>query len=202
MTRKQNNFYLRWYEAQRAGKTAARRALLLWLLPAVLLVTACLAALAVVLVQTYGLRTRSASILGWCYDEPNYTSYARSVTDQQDTQYYRDQAQYARDLTGLLESYPRVTSALLNRIEAAGNASISIIFRSYDAATGTLTFEAASNQVIDIPAYIRSLEGCGAFSRVRYTGYSSQNESYTIHITCTLAAPAAAGQAAAQEAAP
>ena len=49
MARKQNNFYSRWYEAQRAGKAAARRTLLLWLLPAVLIVTACLAALAVVL---------------------------------------------------------------------------------------------------------------------------------------------------------
>ena len=79
MARKQNNFYSRWYEAQRAGKAAARRTLLLWLLPAVLIVTACLAALAVVLVQTYGFRTRSDSLLGWCYDEPNYTPYTRSV---------------------------------------------------------------------------------------------------------------------------
>lgn len=202
MARKQNNFYSRWYEAQRAGKAAARRTLLLWLLPAVLIVTACLAALAVVLVQTYGFRTRSDSLLGWCYDEPNYTPYTRSVTDQQDARYYRDQAVYAQDLTDLLNSYPDVTSSLLNRIEAAGNASISIIFRSYDAGTGTLTFEATSDQVIDIPTYIRSLEGCGAFSKVRYTGYSNQNDSYTIHMTCTLAAPAAPDQAAAQEAAP
>ena len=59
-------------------------------------------------------------------------------------------------MTNLLNSYPDVTSTLLHRIEAAGGASISIQFTSYNASTGELLFNANSSQVIDIPTYIRS----------------------------------------------
>ena len=96
---------------------------------------------------------------------------------------------YATGMTNLLNSYPDVTSTLLHRIEAAGGASISIQFTSYNASTGELLFNANSSQVIDIPTYIRSLQNCGAFSTVSYTGYTADDNGYSIDLRCILAAP-------------
>ena len=62
-------------------------------------------------------------------------------------------------------------------------------FTSYDAATGELQFNANSSQVIDIPTYIRSLQSCGVFSTVSYTGYNADNDGYSIDLRCVLAAP-------------
>ena len=65
---------------------------------------------------------------------------------------------------------------------------------SYDAASGVLQFNATSNTVIDIPAYVRALQNCGIFSDVDYTGYQSTNgrgqpAGYALNLRCTLAAP-------------
>lgn len=87
------------------------------------------------------------------------------------------------------------TSSLLNRIDAAGSGSgITVEFTSYDAASGVLQFNATSNTVIDIPAYVRALQNCGVFSDVDYTGYQSTNgrgqpAGYALNLRCTLAAP-------------
>ena len=71
----------------------------------------------------------------------------------------------------------------------AGGASITIQFTSYNASTGELLFNANSSQVIDIPTYIRSLQNCGAFSTVSYTGYTADDNGYSIDLRCILAAP-------------
>ena len=70
-----------------------------------------------------------------------------------------------------------------------GGAAITIQFTSYNAATGELQFNANSSQVIDIPTYIRSLQSCGVFSTVSYTGYNADNDGYSIDLRCVLAAP-------------
>ena len=71
---------------------------------------------------------------------------------------------------------------------------ITVEFTSYDAASGVLQFNATSNTVIDIPAYVRALQNCGVFSDVDYTGYQSTNgrgqpAGYALNLRCTLAAP-------------
>ena len=40
-----------------------------------------------------------------------------------------------------------------------------------------------------IPAYIRSLQNCGVFSTVSYTGYKADDDGYSIDLRCVLAAP-------------
>jgi len=92
-------------------------------------------------------------------------------------------------MTELLNSYPDVTSSLLHRVEAAGGSGITIQFTDYNASTGELLFNANSSQVIDIPAYIRSLQNCGVFSTVSYTGYKADDDGYSIDLRCVLAAP-------------
>ena len=46
-----------------------------------------------------------------------------------------------------------------------------------------------NGQVIDIPTYIRSLQNCGVFSTVSYTGYTADDNGYSIDLRCILAAP-------------
>jgi len=58
----------------------------------------------------------------------------------------------------------------------------------------SLQFNATSDTVIDIPAYVRALQSCGVFSGVDYTGYQSTNNQggpagYALNLRCVLAAP-------------
>lgn len=190
MAIKQINFYLRWQEAQRAEKHAVRQTRLRWVAPAAALVTVCLAAWAVVAVRTVLLEHRAASLEDWCYAPAQAEPYVQTVTDQQRVQALKDRLGRANGVWAALDSQTDITSGLLNRVRAASSASITVVFKSYDADNRQLVFDARSSQVIDIPAYIRALEGCGVFSQVTYTGYSAQNDLYTIHLSCIVALPA------------
>lgn len=190
MAIKQINFYLRWQEAQRAEKHAVRQTRLRWVAPAAALVTVCLAAWVVVAVRTALLEHRAASLEDWCYAPAQAEPYVQTVTDQQRVQALKDRLGRANGVWAALDSQTDITSGLLNRVRAASSASITVVFKSYDADNRQLVFDARSSQVIDIPAYIRALEGCGVFSQVTYTGYSAQNDLYTIHLSCIVALPA------------
>ena len=87
------------------------------------------------------------------------------------------------------ESRSQGLRTLVHRVEAAGGSGITIQFTDYNASTGELLFNANSSQVIDIPAYIRSLQNCGVFSTVSYTGYKADDDGYSIDLRCVLAAP-------------
>lgn len=190
MAIKQNNFYLRWQEAQRAEKHAVRQARLRWIAPAAALVTVCLAAWAFVAVRTALLEHRAASLRDWCYAPAQTEPYIQTLTDQQRVQALNDRLGRANGVWTALDSQTDITSSLLNRVRAASSASITVVFKSYDADNRQLVFDARSSEVIDIPAYIRALEGCGVFSQVTYTGYSAQNDLYTINLSCVVALPA------------
>ena len=190
MAIKQINFYLRGQEAQRAEKHAVRQTRLRWVAPAAALVTVCLAAWAVVAVRTALLEHRAASLEDWCYAPAQAEPYVQTVTDQQRVQALKDRLGRANGVWAALDSQTDITSSLLNRVRAASSASITVVFKSYYADNRQLVFDARSSQVIDIPAYIRALEGCGVFSQVTYTGYSAQNDLYTIHLSCIVALPA------------
>ena len=118
MAIKQNNFYLRWQEAQRAEKHAVRQARLRWIAPAAALVTVCLAAWAVVAVRT-ALLTHSADTLeDWCYAPAQTEPYVQTVTDQQRVQALNDRLSRANGVWNALDSQTDITSSLLNRVRA------------------------------------------------------------------------------------
>ena len=147
----------------------------------------CLVVWGALSVRTALLNDRTDAITDWCMD--NAAAYTTALTDAKLADGYNALTGYTQDLDSVLASYPDVTNDLLTRIENAGSSSISILFTAYDAASGSLLFDAKSSEVIDIPAYIRSLQNCGVFSTVTYTGYSSANGLYTINLRCVLAAP-------------
>lgn len=195
MATKQNNFYLQYQQAAKAGKTSARNAFLRKAAPGIIIVAGCLLAWGGVVVHTALMRGQASDLRAWCADEQNLTPYQQSLQDQQAADTYHSLADYANGVSALLDSYPDLTSSLLNRINAAGSSSgITVEFTSYDAATGVLQFNATSDTVIDIPAYVRALQSCGVFSGVDYTGYQSTNNQgepagYALNLRCVLAAP-------------
>lgn len=195
MATKQNNFYLQYQLAAKAGKNADRKAFLCKAAPGALIVAGCMLVWGGVFLHTAMMRADTRDLRAWCADEQNLTPYQQSLQDQQAADAYHSLTDYANGVTSLLASYPDLTSSLLNRIDAAGSGSgITVEFTSYDAASGVLQFNATSNTVIDIPAYVRALQNCGVFSDVDYTGYQSTNSQgqpagYALNLRCTLAAP-------------
>lgn len=192
MAMKQNNFYQRWQQAAKSGKTAARHNFLLKALPAICVVAVCLVGWLGLTLHTLSLRGQTADLRDWCYDEQNLQPYQQSLQDERNAETFRSLTNYTDSLTAALNSYPDVTSSLLGRIEAAGGSNIRVQFKSYSAASGELQFDAVSDYVIDIPSYIRALQDCGVFSSVTYTGYkadSGDDPGYAINMRCILAAP-------------
>lgn len=195
MATKQNNFYLQYQQAAKADKSAARGALLRKAAPGILIVAGCLLVWGGISLHTVLMRGQTSDLRAWCADETHLTPYQQSLQDQQAADTYHSLTDYTNGITTLLDSYPDLTSSLLNRIIAAGSSSgITVEFTSYNAATGELQFNATSDTVIDIPAYVRALQGCGVFSDVDYTGYQANNSQgdangYALNLRCILAAP-------------
>ena len=177
MATKQNNFYLQYQLAAKAGKNADRKAFLRKAAPGALIVAGCMLAWGGVFLHTAMMRADIRDLRAWCADEQNLTPYQQSLQDQQAADAYHSLTDYANSVTSLLASYPNLTSSLLNRIDAAGSGSgITVEFTSYDAAS------------------VRALQNCGVFSDVDYTGYQSTNgrgqpAGYALNLRCTLAAP-------------
>lgn len=85
-----------------------------------------------------------------------------------------------------LAGYPKLSSAMFSRMESIGGEEMEIYITGYDAETGVLTFDAGSGKVIDIPDYIQRLQETGLFSNVDYTGYTFENDWYTLYLSGTL----------------
>lgn len=84
-----------------------------------------------------------------------------------------------------LASYPEVDSETIARIEGAGR-GITLSLSGYDSSSGSISFNAVSEEVIDIPAYIVALQNTGLFHSVNYTGYQYADGLYTLSLSCTL----------------
>ena len=187
MAMKQNNFYLRWQKAAGAAKSESRSQGLRTLVPGLAVVAVSMLGWGVLTLHTSMLKSQREDILNWCSD--NTEPYRAATQDSESAAQFRSLTDYSDGMTALLNSYPDVTSSLLHRVEAAGGSGITIQFTDYNASTGELLFNAYSSQVIDIPAYIRSLQNCGVFSTVSYTGYKADDDGYSIDLRCVLAAP-------------
>ena len=86
-----------------------------------------------------------------------------------------------------LSSYPALSAQTLSRIEHAGGSGIKLEITGYDAQTGILTFRTGSREVIDVPSYILQMQETGIFHTMDYTGYTYENEWYTLSLSCVLA---------------
>ena len=121
MATKQNNFYLQYQLAAKAGKNADRKAFLRKAAPGAIIVAGCMLAWGGVFLHTAMMRADTRDLRAWCADEQNLTPYQQSLQDQQAADAYHSLTDYANSVTSLLASYPDLTSSLLNRIDAAGS---------------------------------------------------------------------------------
>ncbi|MCI8597919.1 MAG: hypothetical protein HFJ10_05695 [Lachnospiraceae bacterium] len=92
-----------------------------------------------------------------------------------------------------LSVYPELSSEIIHRIENVGGGGMQLKVMGYDVETGVLTFEASSREVIDVPSYILHMQETGIFHKVDYTGYTYENEWYTLSLSCTMEGKEIAG---------
>lgn len=85
-----------------------------------------------------------------------------------------------------LATYPDLTAEMIAKIVDVGGSDMQVSIRTMDAETGTLTFNATSKKVIDIPTYVSKLRGTGLFSSVDYSGYNYEDEEYSLVLSCVL----------------
>ena len=94
-----------------------------------------------------------------------------------------------------LDTYPDITEKMVNELVDVSGRDIEVKIQSASMETGVLAFNAVSREVIDIPSYVQRLEKTGLFETVNYTGYSYDNEQYTLMLSCVLKAEEAGGDA-------
>lgn len=87
-----------------------------------------------------------------------------------------------------LATYPELTDSVIREIEDVSGRDMDVKIRGLNIETGTLTFNAVSRQVIDIPGYVSKLKATGLFETVNYTGYTYGENEYTLSLSCVLAA--------------
>ena len=81
-----------------------------------------------------------------------------------------------------------LTEGVIREIEDVSGRDMDVKIQGLDMETGTLTFNAVSRQVIDIPGYVSRLTTTGLFEEVNYTGYSYGDNEYTLSLSCVLVA--------------
>lgn len=144
----------------------------------------CLAAWGGVAVWNHTQQREAEEKQAWIQEQQEQYLHAQELSD--DLLHIEGAIAAVKRTNENLSVYPDWTSGIVSRIESAGGSEIDLQVNGYDAVSGVLTFQAASRQVIDIPAYIRKLQETGLFHAVDYTGYSYENDWYTLSLSCTL----------------
>ena len=169
MRTKRNNFYRRWREAENAGRRTAWRRLARRAGPA-----AVTAAAALLLgrsgFHTACLRRETAALTAWCETPENAAAYAQSEADRARAAAAAGGSGAARttlDPAGQLPGPDRHGAGRAGRCASRCACAAAWLRRR----SGTLTFSAVLPQVVDIPAYVRRLEGSALFAQVAYGGY-------------------------------
>ncbi len=148
----------------------------------------CLVAFAGVTVWNVVTSTRISRINDWIYDDQNQSAYQQANERQIYSQKLGSAISQVDQMTENLSTYPDLTDKMLTEIENVSGRDMDVRVQSVDMSTGTLTFNAVSRQVIDIPGYVNILNGTGLFDSVDYTGYSYTDGEYSLMLSCVLKA--------------
>lgn len=153
-------------------------------LPALLILTAGLCTWIVLGMQSRALEQEVTALTAELAEDAD--RYHEAELKWAYNQALMDRAAAAEELTAALATYPRITSDLIDSVDAVGGEAVRMTLRGYDASTGMMEFRAQSSAVMDIPAYILSLRQTGLFSAVAYSGYRYDGGVYHLDIKCTL----------------
>lgn len=163
-----------------------------FLVPAAVL-AACLVLTGVTFGFNLGAWRKIQQHQNWIGDPKNRQEYQNALDlREQLSQLDKNLAELAQTEQNL-NGYPEFSSSMLRKIESIGGGGMKLRIIGYDSKTGVLTFDAVSREVIDMPSYIRSLQDTGLFHTVDYTGYTFENEWYTLSLSGTLEGNASEG---------
>lgn len=134
-------------------------------------------------------------INGWINDEQVQSEYQEASALKEESDRLAEAKSQVEEMTANLDTYPDLTKKMISRIIDASGKDMEVHIKTMDADTGTLTFDAVSKKVIDIPGYVQKLQKTGLFASVDYTGYSyeQQYEEYSLALSCVLKEAATGG---------
>ena len=133
------------------------------------------------------------TIQDWLAAPETVARYDEAVQKQKQLEQLRRQIDEVDALEHSIATYPKVTSALMDRVRAVGGDRISVRLTGYDDQTGVLAFEARGGNVSEIPGYVRDLQNTGLFQTAGYTGYTYDEDHYVLSLSCVLAGHASEG---------
>ena len=133
------------------------------------------------------------TIQDWLAAPETVARYDEAVQKQKQLEQLRRQLDEVDALERSIATYPKVTSALMDRVRAVGGDRISVRLTGYDDQTGVLAFEARGGNVSEIPGYVRDLHNTGLFQTAGYTGYTYDEDHYVLSLSCVLAGHASEG---------
>ena len=133
------------------------------------------------------------TIQDWLAAPETVARYDEAVQKQKQLEQLRRQLDEADALERSIATYPKVTSALMDRVRAVGGDRISVRLTGYDDQTGVLAFEARGGSVSEIPGYVWDLQNTGLFQTAGYTGYTYDEDHYVLSLSCVLAGHASEG---------
>lgn len=133
------------------------------------------------------------TIQDWLAAPETVARYDEAVQKQKQLEQLRRQLDEVDALECSIATYPKVTSALMDQVRAAGGDRISVRLTGYDDQTGVLAFEARGGNVSEIPGYVRDLQNTGLFQTAGYTGYTYDEDHYVLSLSCVLAGHASEG---------
>lgn len=127
-------------------------------------------------------------INGWINDEQVQSEYQEASALKEESDRLAEAKSQVEEMTVNLDTYPDLTKKMISRIIDASGKDMEVHIKTMDAGTGTLTFDAVSKKVIDIPGYVQKLQKTGLFATVDYAGYTyeQQYKEYSLALSCVL----------------
>ncbi len=127
-------------------------------------------------------------INGWINDEQVQSEYQEASALKEESDRLAEAKSQVEEMTVNLDTYPDLTKKMISRIIDASGKDMEVHIKTMDASTGTLTFDAVSKKVIDIPGYVQKLQKTGLFATVDYAGYTyeQQYKEYSLALSCVL----------------
>lgn len=154
---------------------------------------ACLIIFAGIFVWNFHKRLQINEVEDWINSPEISKSYQEAYEKKTESDKLTEAMDQVKETKDNLATYPDLDRETLATIMQVGGSNMEVMIKSMDAKTGLLSFKAESADVIDIPSYINKLTQTGLFSSVDYTGYQYNDGTYSLDLSCILAAENAGG---------
>ncbi len=163
------------------------------ILPVAVVFVVCAVIFTIAQVRKISMDKKVAEKELWIEQTTESEEYQQAVISNQKAKHVEQTIQQIEQLGRNLATYSKFDEQTLSAIEGAGR-GIDLKIRSYDDTTGVLTFDASSKDVIDIPGYIMNLESTNLFYKVEYTGYTYEDDMYTLSLLGIMDSPKTGGK--------